>query len=61
MGSVQVDIPLSDQWFYDNIISDWQEELKMIGVMFEYGEVCQYIGKLLAINQRQCFFHTEFD
>lgn len=47
MGSILVDIPLIDQEFYGNKISDYKEELKTAGVMFEYGEACQYIGKHL--------------
>ncbi|XP_058103015.1 uncharacterized protein LOC131246676 isoform X3 [Magnolia sinica] len=47
MGSVLVDIPLIDQGFYDNRISVYKEELRTIGVMFEYGEACRYIGERL--------------
>ncbi|KAK9036381.1 hypothetical protein V6N11_078385 [Hibiscus sabdariffa] len=43
-GSVFVDIPLIDQSFYGERISNYREELKTIGVMFEYGEACQFIG-----------------
>ncbi|KAE8727113.1 DNA binding,ATP binding, putative isoform 2 [Hibiscus syriacus] len=43
-GSVFVDIPLIDQSFYGERISDYREELKTIGVMFEYGDACQFIG-----------------
>ncbi|XP_058103014.1 uncharacterized protein LOC131246676 isoform X2 [Magnolia sinica] len=43
MGSMMVDIPLIDQEFYDYRISYYKEELKTIGVMFEYGEACQFI------------------
>lgn len=43
-GSVFVDIPLIDQAFYGDRINNYREELKIIGVMFEYGEACQFIG-----------------
>ncbi|KAJ4963570.1 hypothetical protein NE237_023509 [Protea cynaroides] len=46
-GSVLVDIPLIDQRFYDNKISAYMEELKTLGVMSEFGEACQFIGKHL--------------
>ncbi|XVE56520.1 hypothetical protein DITRI_Ditri04bG0017200 [Diplodiscus trichospermus] len=46
-GSVFVDIPLIDQNFYGDRISNYREELKTIGVMFEYGEACAFIGKHL--------------
>ncbi|XP_077227223.1 uncharacterized protein LOC143860448 isoform X2 [Tasmannia lanceolata] len=47
MGSVLVDIPLIDQGFYDNRMSSYKEELKEIGVMFEFGEACKFIGNHL--------------
>ncbi|GMI67337.1 hypothetical protein like AT3G48770 [Hibiscus trionum] len=43
-GSVFVDIPLIDQSFYGEKISNYKAELKTIGVMFKYGEACQFIG-----------------
>ncbi|KAJ0112969.1 hypothetical protein Patl1_01283 [Pistacia atlantica] len=46
-GSVLVDIPLVDQRFYGENIHDYEAELKAIGVMFEYSEACQFIGKRL--------------
>jgi hypothetical protein len=46
-GSVPVDIPLIDQSFYGDRINEYKEELKTIGVMFEYGEACEFIGKHL--------------
>ncbi|KAK9120165.1 hypothetical protein Scep_018258 [Stephania cephalantha] len=46
-GSQMVDIPLIDQGFYGNRISDYKEELKAIGVMSEFGEACKYIGDRL--------------
>ncbi|KAK9155324.1 hypothetical protein Sjap_002804 [Stephania japonica] len=46
-GSEMVDIPLIDQGFYYNRISDYKEELKAIGVMSEFGEACKYIGNCL--------------
>ncbi|KAJ8649021.1 hypothetical protein MRB53_002044 [Persea americana] len=45
MGSILVDIPLIDQEFYGNKISDYKEELKTAGVMFEYGEVYPQLGQ----------------
>ncbi|KAM5571578.1 hypothetical protein ABKV19_011919 [Rosa sericea] len=44
-GSVSVDIPLIDKSFYGESISGYKEELKTIGVMFEYSEACDFIGK----------------
>ncbi|KAE8123815.1 hypothetical protein FH972_018739 [Carpinus fangiana] len=46
-GSVLVDIPLIDQSFYGDRINEYKEELKTIGVMFQYGEACEFIGKHL--------------
>ncbi|XP_077228605.1 uncharacterized protein LOC143861588 [Tasmannia lanceolata] len=47
MGSVLVDIPLIDQGFYDNRMISYEEELKTIGVMSEFGEACKFIGNHL--------------
>ncbi|KAJ0052371.1 hypothetical protein Pint_01242 [Pistacia integerrima] len=46
-GSVLVDIPLVDQRYYGENIHHYKEELKTIGVMFEYSEACKFIGKRL--------------
>ncbi|XP_059440946.1 uncharacterized protein LOC132173459, partial [Corylus avellana] len=46
-GSILVDIPLIDQSFYGDRINEYEEELKTIGVMFQYGEACEFIGKHL--------------
>ncbi|KAG6672488.1 hypothetical protein I3842_16G059700 [Carya illinoinensis] len=46
-GSVLADIPLIDQSFYGDQINKYKEELKTIGVMFGYGEACEFIGKHL--------------
>ncbi|CAI9767381.1 unnamed protein product [Fraxinus pennsylvanica] len=46
-GSVLVDIPLVDQSFYGKEISNYKEELRKVGVMFEFNEACEYIGKHL--------------
>ncbi|CBI15720.3 unnamed protein product, partial [Vitis vinifera] len=43
--SVMVDIPLIDQEFYGNGLNNYKEELKKIGVMFEYRDMCQFAGK----------------
>ncbi|KAK1257378.1 hypothetical protein QJS04_geneDACA023613 [Acorus gramineus] len=45
MGSLLVDIPLIDLEFYGERIQGYKEELKVIGVMFEFGEACRFIGK----------------
>ncbi|KAK1294471.1 tRNA-splicing endonuclease subunit Sen2-2 [Acorus calamus] len=45
MGSLLVDIPLIDLEFYGERIEGYKEELKAIGVMFEFGEACRFIGK----------------
>ncbi|KAF5445149.1 hypothetical protein F2P56_034218 [Juglans regia] len=46
-GSVLADIPLIDQSFYGDQINKYKEELKTMGVMLEYGEACEFIGKHL--------------
>ncbi|XP_055961134.1 uncharacterized protein LOC126673391 [Mercurialis annua] len=46
-GSVFVDIPLIDQCYYGDEIYNYKEELKTIGVMFEFGEACEFIGERL--------------
>ncbi|GFZ08017.1 ATP/DNA binding protein [Actinidia rufa] len=45
--SVLVDIPIIDRSFYGNRIDEYKEELRAIGVMFEFGEACKFIGKHL--------------
>ncbi|PSR95961.1 Sacsin like [Actinidia chinensis var. chinensis] len=45
--SVLVDIPIIDRSFYGNQIDEYKEELGAIGVMFEFGEACKFIGKHL--------------
>ncbi|XP_057519125.1 uncharacterized protein LOC130799868 [Amaranthus tricolor] len=47
IGSQMVDIPLIDQGFYGSVLSDYTEDLKVIGVMLEYSEACKFIGKHL--------------
>ncbi|XP_034926007.1 uncharacterized protein [Populus alba] len=46
-ASVLVDIPLIDQGFYGPKITGYREELRTVGVMFEYGEACKFIGNHL--------------
>ncbi|PQQ17194.1 uncharacterized protein Pyn_20832 [Prunus yedoensis var. nudiflora] len=46
-GSAFVDIPLVDKSYYGEKIDDYKEELKTFGVMFEFGEACEFIGKHL--------------
>lgn len=46
-GSVLVDIPLVDQSFYGDKLAEFKEELKIMGVMFGYGDACNFIGKRL--------------
>ncbi|CAK9161863.1 unnamed protein product, partial [Ilex paraguariensis] len=46
-GLVLVDIPLIDLDFYGGKLNGYKEELRTIGLMFEYKEACQYIGKHL--------------
>ncbi|KAM4107744.1 hypothetical protein ACJW30_04G168300 [Castanea mollissima] len=46
-GSVLVDIPLLDLSFYGDELNEYKEELKKLGVMSEYGEACEFIGKHL--------------
>uniref|UniRef100_A0A7N2RBH9 Uncharacterized protein n=1 Tax=Quercus lobata TaxID=97700 RepID=A0A7N2RBH9_QUELO len=47
-GSVPFDIPLLDLSFYGDEINEYEDELKKIGVMSEYGEACEFIGKRLS-------------
>ncbi|KAM7252657.1 hypothetical protein ACFE04_008166 [Oxalis oulophora] len=53
-GSVLVDIPLLDLNFYGEKILEYQEELKTIGVMFEFGEACKFIGNRLMSLAASC-------
>ncbi|KAI3953333.1 hypothetical protein MKW92_047859 [Papaver armeniacum] len=46
-GSELVDIPLVDIQFYGSRINEYREELKVVGVMFEFREVCKYMGQRL--------------
>ncbi|KAK4849791.1 hypothetical protein QYF36_000812 [Acer negundo] len=46
-GSMLVNIPLVDPSFYGNSVLEYKEELRTIGVMFEYAEACSFIGKRL--------------
>ncbi|XP_044984235.1 uncharacterized protein LOC123451762 [Hordeum vulgare subsp. vulgare] len=46
-GSSCVDIPMIDQQFYQNKMHAFREELKVIGVRFEFGEASAYIGRRL--------------
>ncbi|RZC63305.1 hypothetical protein C5167_025063 [Papaver somniferum] len=46
-GSELVDIPMVDIQFYGSRINEYNEELKSIGVMFEFGEACKFMGKRL--------------
>nr|XP_017217487.1 PREDICTED: uncharacterized protein LOC108195066 [Daucus carota subsp. sativus] len=42
-----VDIPEVDMKFYGRKLTDYKEELKLIGVMFEVNEACRFIGNQL--------------
>ncbi|KAJ4728849.1 DNA binding ATP binding [Melia azedarach] len=46
-GSVLVDIPLVNESYYGEQINEYKEELKTIGVIFEYKEACEFIGNRL--------------
>ncbi|XP_065872779.1 uncharacterized protein [Euphorbia lathyris] len=46
-GSVLVDIPLIDQSYYGDAIYGYKEELKTMGVMFDHGQACEFIGNRL--------------
>ena len=46
-GSILVDIPLIDEGFYGDRINQYKEELKTVGVMFDYEEACEFIGRVL--------------
>uniref|UniRef100_A0A0E0J2C0 Sacsin/Nov domain-containing protein n=1 Tax=Oryza nivara TaxID=4536 RepID=A0A0E0J2C0_ORYNI len=47
IGSSFVDIPIIDQQFYQNKLNVYKEELKTIGVRFEFQEASVYIGSHL--------------
>ncbi|XP_040384482.1 uncharacterized protein LOC121055679 [Oryza brachyantha] len=47
IGSSFVDIPIIDQQFYQNKLRLYNEELKAIGVRFEFNEASVYIGSHL--------------
>ncbi|XP_065022895.1 uncharacterized protein LOC135648851 [Musa acuminata AAA Group] len=47
ISSVLVDIPLINQEFYGKNIWDYTEELKVIGVRFEFQQASKYIGQHL--------------
>ncbi|KAK1363219.1 ATP/DNA-binding protein [Heracleum sosnowskyi] len=42
-----VDIPIVDVQFYGQKITDYKEELRVVGVMFEVNEACRFIGNQL--------------
>ncbi|KDP22565.1 hypothetical protein JCGZ_26396 [Jatropha curcas] len=46
-AAVLVDIPLIDQNFYGEKIFSYREELKTVGVMFDYEEACEFVAKRL--------------
>ncbi|CAM0913163.1 unnamed protein product [Alopecurus aequalis] len=46
-GSSFVDIPMIDQQFYQGKLHEYKEELKAIGVRFEFREASDYIGSRL--------------
>ncbi|KAG2675394.1 hypothetical protein I3760_12G002000 [Carya illinoinensis] len=46
-GLVLADIPLIDRSFYGDQINKYIEELKTMGVIFECGEACEFIGRHL--------------
>uniref|UniRef100_A0ACD5TJM5 Uncharacterized protein n=1 Tax=Avena sativa TaxID=4498 RepID=A0ACD5TJM5_AVESA len=48
-GSSFVDIPMIDQQFYQNKLHEYKEELKLIGVRFEFREASAYIGSRLML------------
>ncbi|KAJ8772465.1 hypothetical protein K2173_027642 [Erythroxylum novogranatense] len=43
-ASLLVDVPLIDVEFYGDEIIGYKEELKIVGIMTEYGEACKFIG-----------------
>lgn len=47
IGFDMVDIPMIDQEFYGKSISIYKNELRLIGVKFEFGEASEVIGKHL--------------
>jgi hypothetical protein len=56
-GSVLADIPLIDQNFYGDRINEYEEELKTIGVKFQYGEACDpATPKVVQPSNPACVF-----
>ncbi|VFQ62573.1 unnamed protein product [Cuscuta campestris] len=55
-GSLHIDIPFVDLDFYGEKISNYKEELKTIGVMFELKEACEFIGKHFMSLADSCAF-----
>ncbi|KAJ1702820.1 hypothetical protein LUZ63_002599 [Rhynchospora breviuscula] len=47
IGSDMVDIPMIDQEFYGKVLSTYKNELQLIGVIFEFGQASEMIGKHL--------------
>lgn len=47
IGFALGDIPFIDEEFYDHKISHYKEELKIIGVVCEFENVCEYIARHL--------------
>ncbi|KAH7854098.1 hypothetical protein Vadar_010117 [Vaccinium darrowii] len=45
--SVLVDIPIINRSFYGPQLDQYKEELREVGVMFECGEACEFIGEHL--------------
>ncbi|OAY75978.1 hypothetical protein ACMD2_08082 [Ananas comosus] len=52
--SVLVDIPMIDQQFYGDRIGSYKEELRTIGVRFEFSEALTYIGAHLMSMAANC-------
>ncbi|KAL4571543.1 hypothetical protein LXL04_018304 [Taraxacum kok-saghyz] len=51
-GSMLVEIPLVDLKFYGEKLKNYKDELRMIGVRFENGEACEYIGDKLKKSSK---------
>ncbi|XP_047328614.1 uncharacterized protein LOC124932056 [Impatiens glandulifera] len=57
--SFLMDIPIIDKTFYGDEIIEYKDELKLIGVMFEYGEACDRAGKYLMSLAASSAFSKE--
>ncbi|VVA98601.1 unnamed protein product [Arabis nemorensis] len=55
-SSILVDIPLVDRSFYGKKTEAYKEELKIVGVMFEFNNACEFAGNhLMSLAKTSSF------